>query len=181
MLMPRKKTPELKLPLVGGGSFDLDADPGAERGTLLVNYRGLHCPLCVPYLKELDEIAPALAERGVTALALSTDGEDRAAQMRDKVGAQHVRFAHSLPLSVAREWGLFISTSNGKTSAGIEEPELFAEPGLFLVSPGRSLYFASVQTMPFMRPPLKGLPQTLDFVIERSYPARGEYDGAIAA
>ena len=63
MLMPRKKTPELKLPLLGGGSFDLDADPGAERGTLLVVYRGLHCPLCVPYLKELDEITPALAER----------------------------------------------------------------------------------------------------------------------
>jgi len=181
MLMPRKKTPPLQLPLVGGGSFDLDADPGAERGTLLVVYRGLHCPLCVPYLQELDGIVPALAERGVTALALSTDDEGRAAQMMEKVGPKHVRFAHSLSLETAREWGLYISTSNGKTSAGVEEPALFAEPGLFLVSPGRSLYFASVQTMPFMRPPLAGLPQTLDFVIAKSYPARGEYDGALAA
>ena len=179
MLMPRKKTPTLSLPLVGGGTIDLDADPGAERGTLVVIYRGLHCPLCVPYLKELDSIVPALAERGVTAIAGSTDDEARAQAMMDKVAPQHVRFAHSLSLEKAREWGLYLSTSNGKTSIGVEEPALFAEPGLFLVSPGRSLYFASVQTMPFMRPPLAGLPQTLDFVISKSYPARGEYEGAV--
>jgi peroxiredoxin len=181
MLMPRKPTPPLSLPLVGGGRFDLDADPGAERGTLLVVYRGLHCPLCVPYLQDLDAIAPGLAARGVTALALSTDDGERAAAMRDKAGAKAVRFAHSLPLAEARAWGLYLSTGRGRTSAGVEEPALFAEPGLFLVGPRRALYFVSVQNMPFMRPDLAGLPKMLDAAIERNYPARGEWDGDRAA
>ena len=37
------------------------------------------------------------------------------------------------PLSKAKEWGLYISTSRGMTSIGIEEPALFSEPGVFLV------------------------------------------------
>ena len=89
-------------------------------------------------------------------------------------------FAHSLPLATARDWGLFISTGRGKTSIGIEEPALFSEPGLFLVSPDRSLYFSSVQTMPFIRPSFAELVGALDFVIEKNYPARCEYTGEVA-
>ena len=179
MLVPRKPTPPLSLPLVGGGRFDLDADPGATRGTLLAVYRGLHCPLCLGQLQELDAIVDDLAARGVTALALSTDDAGRAAEMRRRAGVERLRVAHSLGLAEARDWGLYLSTSNGRTSAGVEEPALFAEPGLFLVGPGRSLYFASVQTMPFLRPSLAGLPGVLDMVIERAYPARGEYVGPL--
>ena len=176
MLTPRQKTPNLTLPLLSGGTFDLATD-GNARGTLVVFYRGLHCPLCIKYLKELDTLVPTFADRGVGVVAVSSDDADRTAQMADRVGAGSLRFAHSLPLATARDWGLFISTGRGKTSIGIEEPALFSEPGLFLISPDRSLYFSSVQTMPFIRPSFEELVGALDFVIEKNYPARGEYTG----
>ena len=41
--------------------------------------------------------------------------------------------------------GLYVSTSLGMTSTGIEEPALFSEPGIFLVRPDRTLYFSSAK------------------------------------
>ena len=84
-----------------------------------------------------------------------------------------------LPLAVARKWGLYISSSRGKTSINIEEPSLFSEPGVFLVRPDGTLYYGAVQTMPFARPLFSELLQAIDFAIARDYPARGEYDGPL--
>ncbi|KAJ57041.1 alkyl hydroperoxide reductase [Actibacterium mucosum KCTC 23349] len=178
MLIPRKKTPDLSLPLVNGGSFDLTNDAG-PKGTVLSFYRGLHCPICATYLKELERLTPEFEERGITTLAISSDGVERASDMAKKIEATNLRFAYDLPLSEARDWGLYISTSRGKTSIGIEEPALFSEPGLFLVTPEQSLYYMSVQTMPFVRPSFKELLGAIDFAQKNDYPARGEYQGEV--
>lgn len=180
MLTPRQKTPDLTLPLLGGGTFDLASEQN-ERGTLIVVYRGLHCPICVKYLKDLEAKVDEFAQRGVGVVAISSDTKERAEKMAAQVGADKLRFAYDLGLQKARDWGLYISTGNGVTSAGVEEPALFAEPGLFMVTPQQTLYFASVQTMPFTRPPLGELLGALDFVIAKNYPARGEYVGELPA
>jgi hypothetical protein len=86
---------------------------------------------------------------------------------------------HSLPLAQAREWGLYISTSRGMTSIGIEEPARFSEPGVFLVRPDGTLYYGAVQTMPFARPHFDELLAAIDFALAKDYPARGEYTGAV--
>ena len=99
--------------------------------------------------------------------------------MVDKIPAEKLRFGYDLSLEKAREWGLYISTSRGKTSIGIEEPALFAEPGLFLINPDQTLYYMSVQTMPFVRPHFSELLSAVDFAIEKNYPARGEYNGPV--
>lgn len=172
-LLPRRKVPSLKLPLVGGGTFELQADaPG--RFTMLVFYRGLHCPQCARYLRDLESKLEAFAERGVKPLALSSDGEERAAQSKEDWGLDEMRVGYGLTLKEARDWGLYISAGRGKTSAGIEEPALFSEPGLFLVRPDGTLYWSAVQTMPFSRPHFADVLTALDFVIDRDYPARGE-------
>lgn len=178
MLTPRQKTPTLSVPTLDHGTFDLDAET-APRGTVVCVYRGLHCPICATYLKDLEAKTAAFAERGVATVALSTDDAERARAMADKIAAKDLRIGYGLSLEKAREWGLYLSAGRGKTSIGIEEPALFAEPGLFLVQPGRTLYFASVQTMPFVRPHFSELLGALDFAIKASYPARGEYTGAI--
>ena len=54
------------------------------------------------------------------------------------------------------------------------EPDLFLEPGLFMIRPDGTLYFASVQTMPFARPAFGDILKAVDFVIANDYPARGE-------
>ena len=178
MLMPRQKVPDLSVPLVGGGTFDLSAEE-TVRGTVVCFYRGLHCPLCATYLTEFEKLVDDFAERGVGSVAISSDGEERALGMKDKIGATRLRFGYDLGLAKAREWGLYISTSRGKTSIGIEEPALFAEPGLFLINPDQTLYYMSVQTMPFVRPHFRELLSAVDFAIDKNYPARGEYDGPV--
>lgn len=179
MPMPRQTVSDLSLPLVGGGTFTLSKE-GAARGTILCFYRGLHCPVCATYLKELERLTPDFAKRGVTTVAISSDREDRAAAMAEKIGASALRVAYDLPLATARnDWGLYISTSRGKTSIGIEEPALFSEPGLFLINPDQTLYYQSTQTMPFVRPHFSELLAAIDFAIEKNYPARGEYTGAV--
>ena len=77
-------------------------------------------------------------------------------------------------LRTLRWSGLYVSSGVGKTSVGVEEPELFIEPGLFMIRPDQTLYFASVQTMPFARPAFGDILKALDFVIAKNYPARGE-------
>lgn len=178
MLVPRMSAPDLMVRTLDHGAFDL-AREAPTLMTLVCFYRGLHCPVCGGYLKELERLTPSFAERGVNTIAISSDGEERARQMADKIGAEHLRIGYGLPLSVARQWGLYISNSRGKTSIGIEEPELFSEPGVFLIRPDQSVYWLSVQSMPFARPNFNEMVQALDFVIKNGYPARGEYIGAV--
>ncbi|WP_435258920.1 peroxiredoxin-like family protein [Thioclava sp. FR2] len=178
MPFPRQPVPDLSLPLVNGGTFTLSNETSA-RGVVLCFYRGFHCPICATYLKELERLTPEFAKRGVATVAISSDGEERAKAMAEKIGASDLRMAYDLSLAAARDWGLFISTSRGKTSIGIEEPALFSEPGLFLVNPDQTLYYQSIQTMPFVRPHFNELLGAIDFAIEKSYPARGEYSGPV--
>lgn len=178
MLVPRTLAPNLTVKTLQHGEFDLMSE-NPSLMTLVCFYRGLHCPVCGNYLKELERLTPAFQERGVRTIAMSSGGEERARQMADKIGAEHLRIGYGLSLSVARQWGLYISASRGKTSIGIEEPELFSEPGVFLIRPDQTVYWLSVQSMPFARPIFAEMVQALDFVIKNDYPARGEYTGAV--
>ncbi len=178
MLVPRTLAPNLTVTTLQHGEFDLTREDPSFM-TLLCFYRGLHCPVCGNYLKELERMTPAFEERGVGTIAISSDGEERARQMADKIGAEHLRIGHGLSLNVARQWGLYISASRGKTSIGIEEPQLFSEPGVFLIKPNQTVYWLSVQSMPFARPNFAEMVQALDFVIKNDYPGRGEYTGAL--
>jgi peroxiredoxin len=177
-LTPRLPVPALNLPLTSGERFVLGAQP-VERFDLLVFYRGLHCPICAKYLMELERLAPEFEKRGVGVLAVSSDTAERAQAMAEKIKASGVRVAHSLSLQTARQWGLSISASRGKTSIGIEEPALFSEPGVFLVKPDGTLFYGSTQTMPFARPAFQDLLGAIDFAVANDYPARGEYTGAV--
>ena len=177
-LLPRHAVPSLDLPLTAGGRF-VRGDPPAEKFDLLVFYRGLHCPICTKYLLELERLEPEFRQRGVRVTAVSSDTRERAEQMAEKVKASGVKFAYGLDLQSARDWGLYISESIGKSSLGIEEPARFSEPGVFLVRPDGTLYYGAVQTMPFARPQFQDLLAAIDFAIGKSYPARGEYTGAL--
>ena len=178
MLLPRQKTPNLKVETINHGTFDLSSE-SSEHGTIICFYRGLHCPICANYLTDLEKHVDAFSERGVGVIAVSSDDKSRAVSMAEKISANKLRIAYGLDLPKAKEWGLYISASKGKTSIGIEEPDLFSEPGLFMVTPDRALYYGSVQTMPFSRPHFSELIGGLDFVIPNNYPARGEYAGEV--
>lgn len=178
MPIPRQPVPALEVPTLAHGPYTLAGD-APEKFGLVVFYRGLHCPICLKYLLELGRLLPEFDKRGVKVIALSSDTRERAQAMADRLNASALRIGYGLPLAAAREWGLSISTSRGKTSTGVEEPALFAEPGVFLVRPDATLYYGAVQTMPFARPHFDELLAAIDFAIAKDYPARGEYTGAV--
>lgn len=172
-LKPRTKTPGLEVNTLDDGKWRL-SDQKPENFTMIVAYRGYHCPVCRPYIAGLDRMLDEFAKRGVEVIALSTDTQERARQTKDDWKLKNVRIGYGISIDKAREWSLYISTSRGKTSAGIVEPDLFNEPGLFLVRPDQTLYASYISTMPFARPHFDEILQALDRIIETDYPARGE-------
>jgi len=172
-LMPNKPVPVLELNLVGGGRFSLAAEK-PQQFTMVVFYRGLHCPICRRYLSELESLLPEFEKRGVSVVAASSDAQDRAEQAKSGWGLANLRVGYGISIEEARKWGLYVSRSNGKTSAGVMEPDLFSEPGLFIVRPDGTLYWGTTSTMPFGRPHFNEILQSLDFVIPKNYPARGD-------
>ncbi len=176
-LFPRQPVPSLAVATVGGEPWQLGAQT-PENFTLVVFYRGFHCPVCANYLADLEKKLGEFEKRGVEVVALSSDTQERAARSKEAWGLAQLTVGYGLGLEKAREWGLYISTSRGKTSAGVDEPALFSEPALYLVRPDGTLYFGSVQTMPFARPNFREVLAALDFVMSKDYPARGEVTDA---
>ena len=172
-LKPRQPVPALEFDTVGGGRWSL-ARQRPQNFTMVVFYRGLHCPVCHRYTSELNGMIDDYNQRGISTVITSTDTQERAAEARQKWNLPNLTVGYGVSIEKAREWGLYISTSRGVTSAGVEEPALFAEPGLFLVKPDQTLYWASISTMPFARPHFKDIAGAIDFSISKNYPARGE-------
>jgi peroxiredoxin len=57
MLMPRQAVPPLTVPTLAHGPYDL-AREQPPLFSLVVAYRGLHCPICAKYLMELGRLLP---------------------------------------------------------------------------------------------------------------------------
>lgn len=172
-LLPRKPVPALEFDTVGGGRWSLAAQ-APRHFTMIVFYRGLHCPICHRYTRELNGMIGDYAQRGVSTVITSTDARERAEEAKQKWNLSDLTVGYGVSIDKAREWGLFVSSGRGKTSVGIEEPALFAEPGIFLVKPDRTLYWSSVSTMPFARPHFTDILGAIDFAVGKNYPARGE-------
>jgi peroxiredoxin len=169
MLKPRQPVPALDVPLVGGGRWVL-AEQRPERFSVVVFYRGVHCPMCKAHITELDALVDKFAEVGATSvLAVSGDDEDRARRAVDEWDLSRVPVGYGLSVRSMREWGLYISKAIKEG-----QPNEFGEPGLFVVRPDGTLYAVVQTSFPFLRPHLDEVVDTLRWVNEHDYPARGE-------
>ncbi len=177
-MLPRLPVPDFSIRLLSGETLEV-SKLAPPRFTLIVAYRGFHCPLCKTYLTELASLLNEFTKRGVDVVAVSSDDRDRAEKMQQAISSNGLKIGYGLKLADARAWGLYISRGRGTTSVGIEEPALFAEPGVFIVAADRTLYYGNTQTMPFARPHFKELLMAIDYAIDKNYPARGEYDGPV--
>lgn len=168
---PGKLPPQLSLSLTGGGSAD-DLYLGTGEGgrfTLVVFYRGLHCPVCRRQLKELDERLAELRAVGVgRVVAASMESKERSEQVVARWGLSSLPVAWGLTEQQAREWGLFISTAIKEG-----EPSVFSEPGMFILDSDGTVYWSNVASMPFGRPPLDDIIAGIVYANDHDYPARG--------
>jgi len=171
-LIPRQPVPALDIETLSGPWSLADQNP--ENFTMIVVYRGYHCPICKMYITELNKLAAEFESRHVSVLAVSSDTPERAQQTVDEWHLDNLTVGYGLTAAQSAEWGLFRSSSRGKTSLGIEEPAEFTEPGLYLIRPDGTLYWSNISTMPFARPHFKEIVGALDFALKNDYPARGE-------
>lgn len=168
MLKPGNKTPSLDLPLTIDAQYDL-AHQSPDHFTVVIFYRGKHCPICKNYLEQWGSKLGDYADAGINVVAVSMDSKERASVTHEEWETGDLPIAYDLSEKSAREWGLFLS----RKREGSEEPDIFSEPGLFVVRPDGTLYFEAVQNAPFTRPSPDQLLEGLKFVIDKDYPVRG--------
>lgn len=165
---PKNTAPDLQFQLLNGNQWNL-ADQNPDNFTLVVFYRGLHCPLCKKYLQQLQELLPEFEQRGVNVVAVSMDTEKRARLSRQKWELSNLTLGYDLSEKSARDWALYLS-------AGVKdgEPSEFSEPGLFLIDNGNQVYYSAINSNPWGRPYLPSFVKAVDYIVQSGYPARGE-------
>ncbi|WP_299650551.1 redoxin domain-containing protein [uncultured Jannaschia sp.] len=165
--VPGRPAPDLKLDLIIDAKWDLaEQDPGAF--TMIVFYRGVHCPICRSFLTDLRGVYDDFLSKGVEVINVSMDTHEKATKAHEEWGLDPIPMGYALTEEQARAWGLYLS--EGRTDA---EPETFSEPGLALVTPDGTLYIAEASSAPFLRPDLKLLLSKIDMIREKDYPPRG--------
>ena len=167
MLIPDTQAPELSLALTGGGTWFL-SDQTPQHFTMVIFYRGLHCPVCKNYLGILNSMMDHISELGFSVVVASMDTQERAEQAKADWGLDKVDVAYGLDLETAKKWGLYISTSIKEA-----ENDIFSEPGLVWIRADGRLYLIDITNMPWARPDLETLMPKAKFAVENNYPARG--------
>ncbi|RIJ42385.1 peroxiredoxin-like family protein [Pontibacter oryzae] len=168
MLKPRTEVPEITVEVVNGDAWSLSGSD-AEFMTMVVFYRGYHCPICKTYLQNLESNLDKFEALGVKTIAISSNNQEIAEKTKQEWALERLPLGYNLSIEKARELGLYVSEGINEN-----EPEIFSEPGLYLVKADGSLYAAAIQTMPFTRPNFDELLGALKFVKAKNYPARGE-------
>ena len=153
---------------MNGSTWSL-ADQVPQAFTMIVFYRGLHCPICKTYLQDLERRLKDFGERGIDVIAVSGDTLERATKSKEEWKLSNLTIGYGLKIESMREWGLCVSNRIKS-----EEPSQFGEPGLFLITPACDIYYAAINSMPFARPRFKDLLSAVDWITENEYPARGE-------
>ncbi|WP_299529203.1 peroxiredoxin-like family protein [Ulvibacterium sp.] len=165
---PKRTAPDLRFPVLGGNEWSL-GDQSPDTFTLIVFYRGLHCPICKKYLQQLQKLLPEFDQNGVQVVAVSMDTEKRARLSRQKWEIPNLSLGYGLEEATARQWALYLS-------AGVKEgePDIFSEPGLFLIDSKNQVYYSAINSNPWGRPYLPSFVKAVDYIIQSGYPARGE-------
>ncbi|MDZ4135743.1 MAG: redoxin domain-containing protein [Paracoccaceae bacterium] len=166
LLKPATAAPALDLQTTAG-PWSLAAQKPANF-TLIVFYRGLHCPVCKGFLGELERLLPDYADAGTEVIAVSMDSKERATQSVEDWGLKSLRVGYGLTEAQARAWDLYVTEAIKDA-----ETPVFCEPGLFLVDNTGKLYLINISNMPFARPDVTSLPAKIKYAVANKYPARG--------
>jgi peroxiredoxin len=124
--------------------------------------------VCRAQLAELDRRFDELVEKGIVVVSISGETEERANRMREDWTIAKVPLAYGMSEEQMRTWGLFVSRAITD-----DEPAVFNEPALFLVSPDGTIYYEAILSMPVGRPRLDDLLSGIDYWTTNHYPARG--------
>lgn len=166
-LLTGTSAPNLEIQTLDGTQWRL-ADQTPQNYTMIVFYRGLHCPLCKAQVAELEQKLGQLADLGIEAIAISGDSYERARQSQQEWGLNNLQVGYGLSEDTMRRWGLYLSQG-----AFDNEPSIYNEPAIFLIKPCGKIAFSIISNTPFARPRFDDLIGGLDYILKNDYPIRG--------
>lgn len=158
--------PLTELPKIGGGALTLGGKK--DRWTLLIIYRGKHCPRCKKYLNQLQQMLPAWDEAQFDVAVISADVEAKAAADQAEFGWTF-DLGYGLTKPQMRAMGLYIS----EPLSAAEADGLFAEPAMFGITPDGIAQIISINNAPAVRPDLVELLDGMIFTLANNRPVRG--------
>ena len=168
-IIPGKKAPSLNIETISGNIWSLDNHLNKSK-CMIVFYRGLHCPVCSVFLKQIESQLLEYKKSNTEVIAVSMDNKEKALKVKSDWSIKNLNIAYGLSEENARKWGLYISKSIKEA-----ESDLFCEPGLFIIKEDGTVYLANTSNMPWARPDLTDFPAKLIFAEENNYPVRGNY------
>ena len=164
--VPGDHLKEMSFPKFGGGTLTVG---GVRDGwTLLVVYRGKHCPRCKKYLTILSEMRDQWTEAGIDIVVVSADSQDKAQADMDVFG-WGFDLGYDLSEAQMAALGLYVSDPLSET----ETDRRFAEPGTFVIRPDGSLLLIAISNGPSARPDLHELLDGMIFTKTNNRPPRG--------
>lgn len=161
-----KKIEPLSFPPVDG-SKQVTIGGERERWTLLIVYRGRHCPRCKRYLNKLNSALPSWTDI-MDVVVVSADTQEKAMADREEFGWTF-DLCYGMTEIQMRALGLYVSEPLSEA----ETTGLFAEPGTFAIRPDGSLMLVDISNGPAARPDLEELLDGMKFNIENDRPVRG--------
>lgn len=156
----------MSLPKLGGGNISIGG--ARENWTLLVVYRGKHCPRCKKYLNILNDMRQQWGEAGFDIAVVSADPEAKAAADQQAFGWA---FDIGYDLSEAQMEALGLYVTEPLSDA--ETDRRFAEPGTYVIRPDGSLVLIALSNGPSARPELSELLDGMIFTKANDRPPRG--------
>lgn len=156
---PGTPCPDIQVPLLAGGMHRISRITTEGNWKLIVFYRGLHCPFCMTYIKELDKMSEIFLQSKVEVLAISGDPREKASLS----AAEHnltMDIGIDLTTTQMDQMGLYIS--DPANAREINQP--FCEPGLFVLNEEGLVHIVSISNAPFARPELSKIKQSLDYI-----------------
>ncbi len=127
MLKPRMPAPIPDVPLVDGHEWRLaEQNPGAF--TLVVLYRGYHCPVCKSHLRELERLLDDFAALGVVCMAVSGDTEQRARQSVEEWGITRLAVGYDQSVESMRAWASSLARPQRQRARAIRRAGYLPDP-----------------------------------------------------
>lgn len=156
----------MSFPMLGGGNLTVGGE--RENWTLLVVYRGKHCPRCKKYLNILDSMRDQWHEAGFDIAVVSADPLEKAQADKEEFGWKF-DLGYDLTEKQMEAIGLYVTDPLSPS----ETDRRFAEPGTFVIRPDGSLLLIAISNGPSARPELAELLDGMIFTKDNDRPPRG--------
>lgn len=156
----------MSFPKLGGGEATIGGTQ--QNWTLMIVYRGKHCPRCKKYLNILDAMLGDWTGAGFDVVVVSADTQDKAQADKDEFG-WGFDLCYGMTEPQMETLGLYVTEPLSPS----ETDRRFAEPGTYVIRPDGSLIVVALSNGPAARPELAELLDGMIFNKTNDRPARG--------